>query len=82
MLTSIQRLGNSQGVLIPKRLLRQVGLENLAEMRVDGDALVLRRPKGAVRAGWAEAGRKLAACGDDALVWPEFTNDEDRNLRW
>jgi antitoxin MazE len=82
MQTSIRRIGSSQGVVIPKRLLRQVGLKDLAEMRVEGDALVLRSPKGAVRSGWAETSRKLAARGDDALVWPEFTNGEDQSLRW
>ena len=41
MLATIRRLGNSQGVLIPKPLLKQVGLVDQAEMRVEGDALVL-----------------------------------------
>jgi antitoxin MazE len=82
MLTTIRRLGNSQGILIPKPLLLQVGLENQAEMRVEGDALVLRRPKAAPRAGWAEASRKLATAGDDALVLPEFANGSDAELRW
>ena len=49
MLTTIRRMGNSQGVLIPKPLLQQIGLEDKAEMRVEGDALVLRRPKAAPR---------------------------------
>ena len=82
MLTTITRLGNSQGVLIPKPLLQQVGLENKAEMRVEGDALVLRRPKAAQRAGWAEASKRLAAAGDDALVLPEFANEADAGLKW
>ena len=29
------------------------------------------------RAGWADASRALAEAGDDALVWPEFANDDD-----
>ena len=82
MLATIRRLGNSQGILIPKPLLQQVGLVDQAEMRVEGDALVLRRPKSAPRAGWAEASRKLAATGDDALVLPEFANESDAELRW
>ena len=82
MLTSIRRLGNSQGILIPKPLLLQVGLEDKAEMRVEGDALVLRRPKVVPRTGWAEECRKLAAAGDDALVLPEFANEGDEELTW
>jgi antitoxin MazE len=82
MLTTIRRLGNSQGVLIPKPLLQQVGLEDQADMRVEGDALVLRRPKAAPRAGWAEASKKLAAGGDDVLALPEFANEGDAELKW
>jgi len=82
MLTTIRRLGNSQGVLIPKPLLRQVGLVDQAEMVVEGDALVLRRPKAAPRTGWAEECKALAAAGDDALVLPEFANEGDAELTW
>jgi antitoxin MazE len=82
MLAKIRRLGNSQGVLIPKPLLQQVGLVDQAEMRVEGDALVLRRPKAAPRSNWAAASRRLAATGDDALVLPEFANEGDAELRW
>jgi antitoxin MazE len=82
MLATIRRLGNSQGVLIPKPLLQQVGLVDQAEMRVEGDALVLRRPKAEPRTGWAEASRKLAAADDDALVLPEFENEGDAGLSW
>jgi antitoxin MazE len=82
MLATIRRLGNSQGILIPKPLLQQVGLLDQAEMRVEGDALVLRRPKSAPRTGWAEASQELAAAGDDALVLPEFANENDAELKW
>ena len=82
MKTVIRKMGNSQGVLIPKVLLAQVGLEDEAEMVVEKDAIVLRKPRNAVRAGWAEASKKIAAAGDDALVWPEFANEADAHLKW
>jgi antitoxin MazE len=82
VITTIRRLGNSQGILIPKPLLQQVGLVDQAELRVEGDTLVLRRPRAAPRTGWAEASRELAASGDDALVLPEFANDGDSDLTW
>jgi antitoxin MazE len=82
MLTTIRRLGNSQGILIPKPLLQQVGLVDKAELRVEGDALVLRKPKAAPRSDWAAASQRLAALGDDALVLPEFANEGDAALTW
>ena len=82
MKTSIRRMGNSQGVIIPKPLLAQVGLETEAEMVVEKGCIVLRRPQKKARDGWAEASRMIAAAGDDKLVWPEFANETDATLKW
>ena len=82
MKVAIRRMGNSQGVLIPKPLLAQVGLEDEAEIVIEKDAILLRRPRKKVREGWAEASRNIAAADDDKLVWPEFANDGDTELQW
>jgi antitoxin MazE len=82
MQVTIRRMGNSQGVLIPKPLLEQLGLEGHAEMMIEGDALVLRPARPIVRSGWAEASRRIAAAGEDALALPEFPNEEDKNWVW
>jgi antitoxin MazE len=82
MLTTIRRLGNSRGILIPKPLLKQAGLEDQAEIFVEGNTLIVRRPNRVPRQGWAEASKKLAASGDDKLVWPEFANEADADLKW
>jgi antitoxin MazE len=84
MHVSIRQIGNSQGIVIPKPVLAQVGLdaEAGAEMTVEGDALVLRRPSLAARSGWAEAAREIAEAGDDALVMGEFGNAADADLAW
>lgn len=81
---SIRKIGNSHGVVIPKPILGQLGLdpEVGAELTVEHDALVLRRPAGPVRAGWAEAARKVAAAGEDELVMGEFGNADDPELVW
>ncbi|WP_429500488.1 AbrB/MazE/SpoVT family DNA-binding domain-containing protein (plasmid) [Robbsia andropogonis] len=82
MKTTIRRMGNSQGVLIPKPLLAQLGMDNEVEMAVENDAIVIRRPHQNVRAGWAEASKALADAGDDALVIGEFANSDDVGLTW
>jgi antitoxin MazE len=69
-------------MVIPKRMLQQLGLVDHVELRVEGDALVLRRPKVSLRAGWADASKAIAAAGDNALVLPEFTNEGDAELQW
>jgi len=82
MRTSLHRIGNSQGVIIPKPLLAQVGLSGEVEMSVERDAIVLRRPARAPREGWAEDAKALFEAGESGLVWPEFANLGDSELTW
>jgi len=82
MVTEIRRIGNSRGVIIPKPLLKEAGLENEAEILLERGSIVLRKPQRNPREGWAEASRRIAEAGDDKLVWPEFGNLDDGDLRW
>jgi antitoxin MazE len=81
---NIRQIGNSQGVVIPKPILAQLGLDAKegVEMTIEDGALVLRKPASNVRAGWAEAARKIAEAGEDELVLGEFGNAEDSELVW
>ena|ERR1700686_4144142 len=79
---AIRRIGNSQGIVIPKPLLAQVGLEDHADVTIERDALVLRKPAKPTRAGWAAAAKKIAELGDDVLVMGEFGNKDDAELSW
>jgi antitoxin MazE len=79
---SIRPIGNSQGIVIPKAILEQIGLTKSAEMAVEGDTLILRKPQKSVRAGWANEAQKIALQNEDILVLGDFTNDEDEDLTW
>lgn len=80
---SIRKIGNSQGFVVPKAMLAQLGLDASisAEMTIEHDALVVRRPK-VIRKGWAEASKRIAVAGDDALVFGEFGNSADDDFVW
>jgi len=65
--TRIIKIGNSQGVRIPKVLLEQLGFGNEIEIAVQDNQLVLRPVKRS-RQGWAEQFRLMAERGDDQLV--------------
>ena len=81
---SIRQIGNSHGVVIPKTVLAQLGLDAKAgvEMTIEDGALVLRRPARPARTGWAQAARNIAEAGDDELVMGEFSNAGDSELAW
>ena len=68
MHVTIRPFGNSRGVIIPKPLLAQVGLQDEAEIEVQDGALVLRPLKAAARQGWAQAAQALAAAAEDEQV--------------
>ncbi len=82
MQVAIRKMGNSQGVLIPKPILAQLGLEGTADLQVRDGVIEIRAIQRNPREGWADDARRLAAQGGDALVWPEVANEGDAELVW
>ena len=82
MEVAIRKMGNSQGVLIPKPILALLGFEDRADLQVRDGVIEIRPVRRNPREGWAEDARRLAGQGDDALAWPEFVNKGDEELRW
>ena len=83
MRTAIRKIGNSQGVLIPKPMLAETGLDADVDISVENGTIVLRPIRDhQPRAGWADAAREIAAHGSDVPIWPEFANAEDLELKW
>lgn len=74
MRVRVRKIGNSQGVLIPKRILDQVQLAGTADLRVCGGVIEIRPIPINPREGWAEDAQRLAREGGDGLMWPEFAN--------
>ena len=67
MKTKIVRIGNSQGIRIPKSLLHQCHLNGPVEIDAQGNQLVVRsvaRP----RSGWDNAFLAMHQAGDDRLM--------------
>lgn len=82
MEVAIRKMGNSQGVLIPKPILAQVGLEGVADLQIRNGVIEIRPVRRNPREGWAEDARRLAQQGDDGLVWPEVANAGDDGWVW
>ncbi len=65
--TRIVRIGNSQGVRIPKLLLEQIDLGEDVELALEENQIVIRSALPA-RHGWEEAFRMMSEQGDDELL--------------
>ena len=81
MKTRIVRIGNSQGIRIPKPLLEQSGLEDEVELEVRPDEIVIRAASRA-RADWDNAFQRMASQGDDVLLDPEVAPNEWDEREW
>ena len=84
MKTAIRKLGNSQGVIIPKPLLAEIGAKanDPVELKVENGRLVIAPIGRDPRAIWAEECKALAEAGEAGLAWPEFGNVADKDLTW
>ena len=67
MKASIVRIGNSQGIRIPKVVLEQTHLSGEVELEVRARQIIIRSVK-KPRHGWAEKFRAMAERGDDKLL--------------
>lgn len=63
----IVKIGNSQGIRIPKLLLEQTSLEDEVELVLEEDQIIVR-PVQHVRQGWEEAFEAMGEQGDDELL--------------
>ncbi len=79
------KIGNSQGIRIPKPLIEQVGLEDreLTIQVLNGGIFVA--PVHKIRAGWMESIAKVLANGGSEEIDIEWLNAEltsDEDLEW
>ena len=65
--TRLIKIGNSQGIRIPKLLLEQIGLVGEVEIEAQSGRLIIR-PVQSARQGWDAQFQAMAKLGDDRLM--------------
>jgi antitoxin MazE len=81
--TRLVRIGNSQGIRIPRVVVEQTGLQGELELVIRDRQLVVRstsRP----RAGWEVRFREMAQRRDDRSLWPKtaLTSFDEKEWEW
>lgn len=73
MKTNIIKIGNSQGIRIPKVVLKQTNLSGEVELEVLEERIVVHKISH-VRKGWRDEFRSMAEAGDDKLLDENLQN--------
>ena len=75
METSIIKIGNSKGIIIPSNILDKahLSLKSIVRLSLEGDDIVIRTNP---RKGWAEAAKQAHKSGDDKLLVSDVFEDE------
>lgn len=81
MRTSIIRIGNSQGIRIPKILLQQSHLGTEVELAVEDERIVISSASHP-RQGWDEQFRLMAESGDDKMIDEGSVQTEWEKEEW
>jgi antitoxin MazE len=84
MKTRIVRIGNSQGIRIPKPLIEQSGLTEDVVILVEGNTLVIK-PASRPRDNWEETFQSMAETGDDMPLdeeSPKLSSWDDEDWEW
>lgn len=81
MKTRIVRIGNSQGVRIPKPLLEQAGLPEEVDVAAESGRIIIT-PAARPRATWAEAAAAARARNEDEFDAPTRTRFDDTEWTW
>lgn len=78
--TKLVRVGNSKGVILPKKALDKLGVDdNEIEVEITHESIVLKPSKRNIRKGWDKAFKKMHKAGDDKPVINDFFKDESLN---
>jgi antitoxin MazE len=77
MRARVIKIGNSQGIRIPKTLLEQTGIMDDVELDIEKDKIIIR-PISNPRLGWENAFKAMSDNLDDALL----NGDENITHSW
>ncbi len=87
METTLRKMGNSTGLILPKAVMHALGVETGAkmQMRVE-DGCVIAEPvrEKKVREGWEEAAALIGAepLTKDEKAWLDMPNESDKDWTW
>ena len=78
MKTSLTKIGNSKGIIIPAHLLKECNFDNVVSINIKDDTLVISKPE-QPRIGWSEVFAKTKSSEDnEILIDDDLSNSFDK----
>lgn len=81
--STLRKMGNSTGMIVPKAILDQLGLVSggKVELRVEDGQVIAEPVKRKVREGWEEDAKKIGALGltEEEQEWLDMPPDSEDN---
>ncbi len=83
MRARVIKIGNSQGLRLPKPILEQTGIKDDVEIEVEKNQIIIRPVKNA-REGWDAAFKMMGEEGDDQLIIKDDISHawDDEEWQW
>ena len=81
MTSSIRKIGNSKGIILPQSILKECLIDDVVTIEVKDKHIIISAPEEVKRKGWEQAFKEMAENGDDQLVMPDLFADES-NTDW
>ncbi|MBC7388333.1 MAG: AbrB/MazE/SpoVT family DNA-binding domain-containing protein [Opitutaceae bacterium] len=66
MISKLIKIGNSQGVMLPKTLIEEVGIKGPVDIKAENNTIVIKALEKSVRAGWGDAFQQMSEMKEDA----------------
>lgn len=87
MLSTVRKIGNSRGVLIPAAFLAMCQIEHQIDMRLEDGAIIIKPIKQTLRAGWFASNtpsplEAIQQENETALDWDGANALDDGEWQW
>ena len=82
MKAKITNIGNSRGIIIPKAIIEQCGLENSVDLEIENNRLIISPSKDNPRQGWETAIIAAGGNEDDELLMEDYLEHSWDEEEW
>ncbi|MCW7505022.1 AbrB/MazE/SpoVT family DNA-binding domain-containing protein [Leptospira paudalimensis] len=82
MKVAVIQIGNSRGIRIPKTVLEECHIDDIVDLKVDGDKIIISPDKERPRKAWATQFQEMAKQNDDSLILPDALDLEAEDWEW